>query len=266
MKASASKIRANKNANVAGFTLVELSIVLVIIGLIVASVLVGQDLIRQAELRSTVTQFEQFNAASNTFKSKYGSLPGDINGANYFASPANTGGDADGVLEADTTNEHDGEYVEFWTHLGASGTGLIAGNYVGTGATGVTTTDINSYAPQADAGQNWGVYGVSGVNYFIIGASLATAANQYTTTNTFVPIDALSLDDKIDDGRPGRGVVQAREANATEPNTAATVADNTAPSSSDDACTYEDGANSVPLARYNTANTDLQCTLRIRFN
>ncbi len=53
-----------------GFTLIELSIVLVIIGLIVGGVLVGQDLIKAAETRATVGQVEKYNAAVNTFRTK----------------------------------------------------------------------------------------------------------------------------------------------------------------------------------------------------
>lgn len=63
-----------------GFTLIEMSIVLVVIGLIVGGVLVGQDLIRAAGVRATITQIEKYNTATNTFREKYGALPGDING------------------------------------------------------------------------------------------------------------------------------------------------------------------------------------------
>jgi prepilin-type N-terminal cleavage/methylation domain-containing protein len=61
-----------------GFTLIELSIVLVIIGLNVGGVLVGQNLIAAAAARATVTQIERYNTAADTFLSKYGNLPGDL--------------------------------------------------------------------------------------------------------------------------------------------------------------------------------------------
>src|SRR3984957_545840 len=62
-----------------GFTLIELSIVLVIIGLIVGGVLVGQDLIKAAEVRAQITQIERYNTAVNTFRVKYSNVPGDMN-------------------------------------------------------------------------------------------------------------------------------------------------------------------------------------------
>lgn len=61
-----------------GFTLIELSIVLVIIALIVGGVLVGQDMIKGAEIRAQVSQLESVSTAANTFRAKYKALPGDI--------------------------------------------------------------------------------------------------------------------------------------------------------------------------------------------
>lgn len=57
------------------FTLFELSIALVIIGLIVCGVLVGQGLIRAPGVRAAITQIEKYNTAVNTFVGKYGYLP-----------------------------------------------------------------------------------------------------------------------------------------------------------------------------------------------
>lgn len=61
-----------------GFTLIELSIVLVIIGLIIGGVLVGRDLIDAAKVRSQLSQIEEFTAATGTFKLKYNAFPGDL--------------------------------------------------------------------------------------------------------------------------------------------------------------------------------------------
>src|ERR1700688_3889289 len=61
-----------------GFTLIELSIVLVIIGLIVGGILVGQDLIKAAEVRAQISQIEKYNQAVNTFRAKFNAIPGDM--------------------------------------------------------------------------------------------------------------------------------------------------------------------------------------------
>jgi len=90
-----------------GFTLIELSIVLVIIGLLVSGVLVGRDLIAAAELRSQISQIEGYNTAVRTFQLKYGGLPGDlsadkVDAFGFTATPYRNGtkgeGDGDGII------------------------------------------------------------------------------------------------------------------------------------------------------------------------
>ena len=61
-----------KSHKSAGFTLIELSIVLVIIGLIIGGVLVGRDLIAAAQVRAQISQIEKYQTAVNTFRGKYG--------------------------------------------------------------------------------------------------------------------------------------------------------------------------------------------------
>src|ERR1017187_6744999 len=93
-----------------GFTLIELSIVLVVIGLIVGGVLVGQDLIKAAQVRAEVTQLEKFNSAVNTFRVKYAYLPGDIPDpdASRFGFQARGSGegmgDGNGIIEGNWCN------------------------------------------------------------------------------------------------------------------------------------------------------------------
>ncbi len=102
----------NKIKSTSGFTLIELSIVLVVIGLIVGGILVGRDLISAAAVRAQITQIEQYQQAVNTFRVKYGYLPGDIKEpeASNFGfvtrgncqnlTPCIGQGDGDGVIEA----------------------------------------------------------------------------------------------------------------------------------------------------------------------
>jgi prepilin-type N-terminal cleavage/methylation domain-containing protein len=67
-----------------GFTLIELSIVLVIIGLIVGGVLVGQDLITSASIRKQISQLSEVETSINVFRIKYDELPCDFSKATQF--------------------------------------------------------------------------------------------------------------------------------------------------------------------------------------
>ena len=67
-----------------GFSLVELSIVLVILGLLTGGILTGQTLIRAAELRSVNADVQRFQAATRTFQSKYFAFAGDMRNATDF--------------------------------------------------------------------------------------------------------------------------------------------------------------------------------------
>jgi prepilin-type N-terminal cleavage/methylation domain-containing protein len=93
------------------FNLIELSIVLVIIGLIVGGILVGRDLISAAAVRAQISQIEKYNQAVNTFRSKYGYLPGDIPDpyASQFGFQSRFyflgNGDGNGVIQSYNTSD-----------------------------------------------------------------------------------------------------------------------------------------------------------------
>ncbi len=113
--------------HIQGFTLLELSIVLVIIGLIIGGITAGQELIRSAELNSVVSDVSKYKVAINTFKLKYNALPGDMGNASSYwptcdATPSNCDGDQNGVVD-------EPEQRRFWQHLGLAE--VIAGNYTG---------------------------------------------------------------------------------------------------------------------------------------
>src|ERR1700712_5143764 len=91
-----------------GFSLVELSIVLVILGLLVGGVLSGQSLIRAAELRSVTTEYQRYTTAVGTFRDKYFALPGDMNNAASFgwkdgAGSSVANGDGNGQVNSTGT-------------------------------------------------------------------------------------------------------------------------------------------------------------------
>jgi prepilin-type N-terminal cleavage/methylation domain-containing protein len=72
------------NSKQSGFTLIELSIVIVIIGFLVAGITVGASLIKQAQLRGVITEIQQYQTAYNNFIGKYDAVPGDMLNADKF--------------------------------------------------------------------------------------------------------------------------------------------------------------------------------------
>lgn len=118
-----------------GFTLIELSIVLVIIGLIVGGILTGRDLVSAAAMRSQIAQIERYHQASTTFREKYGYLPGDVAAVEAqrfgFAArgPYAGQGDGNGIIEGINNNAANqnygvrlnaGETALFWRDLSSS--------------------------------------------------------------------------------------------------------------------------------------------------
>jgi prepilin-type N-terminal cleavage/methylation domain-containing protein len=228
------------SASYEGFTLIELSIVLVIIGLIVGGVLVGQDLIRAAAARAQVSQIEKYNTAVNTFRDKYGALPGDLNAAIAtqfgFAARGNGPGqgDGNGVLEAYAANvcgfcENYGETAMFWVDL--SKASLIDGSFGTASATvapvsNVTGSGIDLYYPAAKIGGGNYVYVWSGgptlsftsteinnngINYFGLSAITKLSGGDWRMYSNpgLTVAQAYSIDKKVDDGLPQSGSVFA---------------------------------------------------------
>jgi prepilin-type N-terminal cleavage/methylation domain-containing protein len=115
-----------------GFTLVELSLALIIIGLIVSGILVGQALVKQAKLRSVLSNLRSYTVSFNAFELEYNAMPGDISNASQYWSgcvdatnnPCN--GNNDKKLSDDGTSA---EIIRYWQHLSLAG--LIDGNYDG---------------------------------------------------------------------------------------------------------------------------------------
>ena len=212
-----------------GFTLVELSIVLVILGLLVGGVLTGQSLIRAAELRSITTQFNTYVTATQTFRDKYMAIPGDMPNATAYwtaaaagascVSTAGTGtqtcdGNGDGLLLPSATSN---EPYRFWQQL--ANAGLIEGTYSGIaqGSTPYSSTKQNAPAARLNSGL-WVVYGWSNwsgsPNYFNGDYGNAFMVGTITANDhPYMPLikadEAYNIDVKMDDGKPALGKVTA---------------------------------------------------------
>jgi prepilin-type N-terminal cleavage/methylation domain-containing protein len=219
-----------------GFTLIELSIVLVIIGLIVGGILTGQSLIRAAALQSVVTDVTKFSTAVYTFQSKYDNqLPGDMpNATTYWGTNPNcatygvgTGtqtcdGDGSGIVDNGTAGNA-AESVYFWQHL--ANAGLVAGNFTGAPAAGGPFSMVVGQNVPASRwnsagfciyylGDYVGDINTWASNYghtFILGNNDPGWAN---VAPALRPDDILTMDQKIDDGKPGTGKVMTQNGNA----------------------------------------------------
>jgi prepilin-type N-terminal cleavage/methylation domain-containing protein len=219
----------------AGFTLIELSIVLVIIGLIVGGVLMGQDLIRAAGVRATIAQIERYKTAVNTFKNKYGYLPGDIkdpDASNFgFMARGLYGGEGDGngVIEGITGNcggcnegqSQSGENTMFWVDLSAAR--LIDGGFTTASPTVLSNGSPDLFLPPAKIGRGnyltvWSggpsanAGNSNGINYLCIaGGTFINGGNVsiFNSSPMLTVQEAYSIDRKIDDGLPQSGNVTA---------------------------------------------------------
>lgn len=137
------------------FSLVELSIVLVILGLLVGGILSGKSLIEAASLKSQISQIDSYRVATMAFKDKYFYLPGDLinttaTSAGFTTRNGARGrGDGDGLIEGINTagtggpgREMAGETALFWSDL--SKAGLIAGSFTTADALPASSTPYSN--------------------------------------------------------------------------------------------------------------------------
>jgi len=183
-----------------GFTLIEIAIVLVIIGLLLGGVLKGQELITGARVRNLISQEEGIKAAFFGFQDRYRSLPGDYASAatdiNCGATPC-ASGDGNGRIDAPNAGGTHEELVA-WNHLSAAG--FLNGSFTFT--TGdATPTDANS--PK----NAYSVYMQLGYdnNY-----GTGTPPSKHNVkTGGQIPVEIMAeVDRKIDDGNPYSGSFQ----------------------------------------------------------
>lgn len=240
-------------AGYGGFSLVELSIVLVILGLLVGGILTGQNLIKAAELRSVTQDVNKYQAAVYSFRDKYQALPGDMPNAVRFwgaqAGTLNDGPDST-CMALDVNSPATGEETcngngngqvsgagwyeiwRFWQHL--ANAGLTEGQYAGVpGDATVTSVGIAGFnMPPSRASQGAG-FAVT----FIASVTTSGGAlfpGPYGNVMRFgghegvdqdpgliTPEDAWNIDTKMDDGKPGTGDVRTY-ANNTRPDCTST--------------------------------------------
>lgn len=106
-----------------GFTLVEIAIVLVIIGLLLGGILKGQEMITQAKIKNVMADYSGISAAYHGYQDRYRRLPGDDSQAvtRWTDLAAADNGDGDGTVEGTYKAAGDVESRNFWLHLRRAG-------------------------------------------------------------------------------------------------------------------------------------------------
>ena len=184
-----------------GFTLIEIAIVLVIIGLLLGGILKGQELIVSARVRNLISQQDGVKAAFFGFQDRFRAFPGDytaattnIVGVAATAACGNGNGNGNGRIE--TANQ---ENVLSWEHL--SKAGFITGTYTCAAAEGPTTSPVNPYGVYMEVVFD-GIYGA--------GTTAAPSPLRHNVkSGSQVPVEIIAeMDRKIDDGAPNTGGFQ----------------------------------------------------------
>jgi prepilin-type N-terminal cleavage/methylation domain-containing protein len=201
-----------------GFTLIELSMALVIIGLLVGGVLSGTSLIEAARIRATVKQAYTYDAALNAFRGKYNALPGDLTTAEAtkfgFAPTSRNvvGGYAergDGLIGFDIVTVLTDESFLFWQDLS---TAKFIPNTFNSAIVGASYSFVNGdnsrYFPAAKLSNAhyWIPFSDYDINYYFLGIPRWSSADVFNDGG-ITPIQAYNIDVKMDDGNPVTGRV-----------------------------------------------------------
>ena len=181
--------------NQSGFTLIEIAIVLVIIGLLLGGVLKGQELINSAKVKNLATDFKNVPIYIYGYQDKYKALPGDDLHADTHLSAASgvtiTNGNGNGIIDGDW-NAATGESFQFWQHIRLAGFGP-----------GATNTADPQYIPTNAVG------GPIGVTNSLTNKPITGMVGTYVVCSDSIPGKfAKQLDVSLDDGNPDTGSVQ----------------------------------------------------------
>ena len=217
-----------------GLTLIEMSIVLVVIGLLVAGVMAGKDLIRTSELRSHVSEIQELDAALMAFRLRYNGLAGDLNTAGRFrlnggnclsSGGAYTGGIGNGNGRLNSNYPIMEDTYVFCNLYNAS---LRKHSSTIGGPSFYTGWGVDSYCWQSgcrsvpskikgkllSAHADLTAFGPARQYHFYISSGTGAAV-----VEGFHPVDQLWLDSKQDDGLPNSGKLRAFATHAASPTT-----------------------------------------------
>lgn len=263
------------------FSLLELSIVIIIIGLIIVGSVGGSKLIEEAKLQKVSTEISSIRKAVNMFQAVYNQLPGDFSKASNFGFTSNYTGDGDDKIEI-----LNNEYKESWLDLVSAGfLDYTLADVANIGSDPDTDTNHKSFASgfnknscyhglwTGSTGQlSWqsGAYSGMDSDFSEMGYALTVLGIDAddTTTNTdgaeynrctgalFTALQAKKIDTKLDDGKPHTGEVRIRLTSQNDVgSTSATVTTN------DSTGCLDANGNQSTTENYNVASSGIACNL-----
>lgn len=232
-----------------GFTLLELSIVLTIVGLLIGGVLVGRDIIKAAEIQGTISDIDQVRTAYTHFFGKYGCIPGDCDKQEDYFNLTN--GDGNGLIECGNSPP--------WcpAPIQEQSVAFMAMKMAGLTRSGAETAD--GFEPtklrncqlfihsELNSSNVWSLYNAPTANYMQVTENLDVAPWH---TDCMTPEEAWQIDKALDDGYAGSGRIYGRSTSAA----------------------YSECANEPHdegekyRATYNIQNDKVVCTLYIRMD
>lgn len=203
-----------------GFTLIELAVVLVIIGLIAGGIVVGRDIIKTAEARAQISQIERYQQAVNAFRGKIGYIPGDVpakDAASFglldrsdpFGSYSLSPGDGKVLNTSAVPYLLSGEQLLFWRDLGDSA--LIEYKFIHINTPGPTLLDaygVNGYLPAAKISPDSAVLVYSDGTYNYYNIAKVSSVESFLPAVGMSVSAAYNIDKKVDDGLPLSGRVK----------------------------------------------------------
>ena len=203
--------------NSKGFTLVELAIVMIIIGLLIGGVLKGQELIANSQVTSTIAQIKGIDAAASTFKDQYKALPGDFSRATVrlpnCTSPCGNGnGDGRLTNPPGTIEAYNNENFRFWRHMSKADLfSGVDGSNQGIWGEGVPAADVGGgfvvgFNATGNLLGDTSAVNARGGHWLALKSTAAARADSEPHLRASI---AARLDRKMDDGAPNGGVVRA---------------------------------------------------------